>query len=233
MSVPMDCHQYDALMASDLEGELSPAERHGVDLHLAACSRCSALRREITEISEAAAALPLMSPSRDLWNGIAERIEAPVIALDRAPTRQTDRGRLIRMLASAAALVVFTAGTTYLMTRASFDEHGGSGGAVVTEVADSGPRLVSSADVSAGEIAFDRELARLRAMLEERRPTLDTATVAVLERNLAIIDAAIADSRAALERDPDSILLNRQLHNALGRKVQVLRTAALLPSGAD
>jgi hypothetical protein len=70
-------------------------------------------------------------------------------------------------------------------------------------------------------------------MLEQRRPTLDTATVAVLERNLAIIDAAIAESRAALERDPDSVLLNRQLHNALGRKVQVLRTAALLPSGAD
>ncbi len=67
------------------------------------------------------------------------------------------------------------------------------------------------------------------ARVEQRRATLDTATIGVIERNLGIIDAAIRESRAALARDPASALLNEQLNNALEQKVELLRTAVLLP----
>jgi hypothetical protein len=145
------------------------------------------------------------------------------------------------LAAAAAALVVATAGTTYVLTMASVNdrepqvavgdsptgntEPGAVGGSAVTEVGDR--------ETSASDVAFDREVVQLRALLDQRRPNLDSATVALLERNLRIIDQAIAESRAALARDPGSALLNRQLHNALGRKVQVLRTAALLPLETD
>ena len=241
MSQPMTCTEYDALMDRDLEGELSPDERARADAHLAACARCTAIRAELLEIAASAAALPVMSPSRDLWDGIAARIEAPVIALgttgeQRVPAR---RRSFFRFAAAAAALVAVTAGTTYVLTRnalsagtsapvatvipAPADDTAGAGSAV----------LVSDPQTMAADAAFDREVTRLRGMLEERRPDLDSATVALLERNLEIIDRAIAESRAALALHPESALLNRQLQNALGKKVQVLRTAALLPNGAD
>ena len=77
--------------------------------------------------------------------------------------------------------------------------------------------------------AYDREIAALRAAVRERRGELDSVTVAVLVRNLVIIDAAIAQSRAALARDPHSPFLGDQLTRALGQKVELLRTVALLP----
>jgi len=78
-------------------------------------------------------------------------------------------------------------------------------------------------------VAYDREITALRAVVRERRGELDSATVAVLARNLRIIDAAVAESRAALARDPHSQFLGDQLTRALGQQVELLRTVALLP----
>jgi len=49
-----------------------------------------------------------------------------------------------------------------------------------------------------------------------------------LRRNLDIIDRAIADSRAALARDPRSALVSSQLDRALQTKLDLLRRVALL-----
>ncbi|HEX6161449.1 MAG TPA: hypothetical protein VF111_14835, partial [Thermoanaerobaculia bacterium] len=138
------------------------------------------------------------------------------------------------LAAAAAALVVATAGTTYMLTKASLEgrEPVIAAGAASTQPESGGvggPAVMTVGETTPSDVAFDREVVQLRALLEQRRPNLDSATVALLERNLRIIDEAITESRAALAKDPGSALLNRQLHNALGRKVQVLRTAALLP----
>ncbi len=229
----MTCHDYDALLARDLEGELSPEERFAADAHLMNCARCAGLRAELVGIATAAGELPVMSPSRDLWDGIASRIDAPVASIGVARDRITGRGRTFRLVAAAAALVIVTAGTTWIVAKTAYEpgqrELASSEGVSPTPGgAETGAVLVSDVRGSA-DAAFDREVVQLRGLLEQRRPDLDSATVALLERNLQIIDRAIAESRAALAKDPGSALLNRQLHNALGKKVQVLRTAALLP----
>jgi hypothetical protein len=77
---------------------------------------------------------------------------------------------------------------------------------------------------------YDREIGALAAILQQRRSQLDTSTVRVIEHNLAIIDAAIAQSRAALAKDPASGFLNDQLNSALDQKVEQLRPVALLPA---
>jgi hypothetical protein len=69
----------------------------------------------------------------------------------------------------------------------------------------------------------------LQEIVRSRRAQLDSGTVAIIERNLGIIDAAIAQSKAALARDPASQLLGEQLTHALDKKVELLRTAAMLP----
>jgi anti-sigma factor RsiW len=80
------------------------------------------------------------------------------------------------------------------------------------------------------EQVYGKEIAMLQAIVSQRKTQLDSSTVAIIEQNLKIIDAAIARSRAALAKDPASLLLSEQLTHVLDKKVELLRTAALLPA---
>src|SRR5215210_5829098 len=77
---------------------------------------------------------------------------------------------------------------------------------------------------------YGKEIAMLQAVVSQRKTQLDSATVAIIEQNLKSIDAAIERSRAALAKDPASLLLSEQLTHVLDKKVELLRTAALLPA---
>ncbi|HEX6057508.1 MAG TPA: hypothetical protein VFZ11_00730, partial [Gemmatimonadaceae bacterium] len=94
------------------------------------------------------------------------------------------------------------------------------------------PASAAALPVAAGApgAAFDTEIEQLRTVLERRRGELDPATVAILEHNLGVIDRAIEQSRAALVRDPANRFLTDQLNSTLGKKVELLRTAAMLPA---
>lgn len=80
------------------------------------------------------------------------------------------------------------------------------------------------------DIVYGKDIAMLQRIVSQRKTQLDSSTVAIIEKNLQIIDAAIERSRAALAKDPTSLLLSEQLTHALDKKVELLRTAALLPA---
>jgi len=77
---------------------------------------------------------------------------------------------------------------------------------------------------------YDNEITRLHAVIQQRRGELDPKTVAAIERSLAVIDTAIAQARSALARDPASRFLHGRLTDALDKKVELLRTTAMLPA---
>ena len=77
---------------------------------------------------------------------------------------------------------------------------------------------------------YDREIARLHAVIQTRRAELDPKTVAAIERSLAVIDTAIAQARGALAADPASRFLHGRLTDVLDKKVELLRTTAMLPT---
>jgi hypothetical protein len=87
-----------------------------------------------------------------------------------------------------------------------------------------------SAPVSASELALSSEISQLQRMLKLKRNELDPSTVQVVEDNLNLIDVAVKQARAALLKDPASGFLIERLDNALQKKVELLRTVALLPS---
>ena len=105
---------------------------------------------------------------------------------------------------------------------------GGSGQIGLTQRGRVPARLASQADRSQSEMIYAKEIALLQKIVSQRKTQLDSSTVAIIERNLEIIDAAIEQSKAALARDPASLLLSEQLTHALDKKVELLRTAALL-----
>ena len=273
----MTCEEFDAALPDYLEGTLDDSRRVAVEGHLSECLRCTSLLKDLEKIRKEAAALPDLAPSRDLWQGIEARIVAPVIPLAARPERQR-RVAPAWMGIAAAALVMSTAGVTYLLTARSIrpaqngtiaqatipsteTQPGGSdsgttdsteptqAGIASTGVqpSGSGARVAGSgldrrAGVSASlvsqntseqahsDLVYGREIDMLQKIVTQRKTQLDSATIAIIERNLQIIDAAIEQSRAALARDPASQMLSQQLTHTLDKKVELLRTAAMLPA---
>lgn len=248
------CEHVDTVLSAWFEGDLELAERQAVDVHLRECLRCASIVRDIEAIRRDAGNLPEMAPSRDLWEGIAARIEAPVIDLKSRASRAP--GRLTwRMTAAAVLLMAASSGLTYVLTSAergarsaepvaatSTDDNAAPTAPVASNPGVVTPRRPSSgngsallvrAEPMAPEVMYDQEITRLRAILDERRGSLDTATVAAVEKSLRAIDLAIADARAALASDAQSRFLNEQLNRVLEKKLGVLRRVALLPMGAS
>lgn len=277
----MTCDAFDAAVPDYLEGTLDERARAAVEGHLSECVRCASLLRDIDNIRKDAAALPDLVPSRDLWEGIEARIAAPVIPLTAAPKRER-RTSPAWMGIAAAALVISTAGVTYMLTASSLRSSQPTAVAVATPAqlpgdsnaanesnsapsasapssvasaaetsggldrvsSDPTPRIASTqresrqvvpaqlvtADQAHADVVYSREIEMLQKIVSRRRTVLDSTTVAIIERNLKIIDAAIEQSRAALAADPASRLLSDQLTHALDKKVELLRTAAMMPA---
>lgn len=102
--------------------------------------------------------------------------------------------------------------------------------AVVRRAPRASVTQVSARSVPPAEIALSNEIDELQGLLETRRAALEPETIRVVEENLAIIDAAVRQARAAVERDPGSGFLSGRLESALQKKVQLLRTVALIRS---
>jgi hypothetical protein len=93
------------------------------------------------------------------------------------------------------------------------------------------PAVIPVSNKPSAQQTYDREIARLLLVYNQRRPDLDSTTIAVVKRNLKIIDEAIAQTKSALRRDPASQYLMESLNDAFDTKVQLLRKVAMLPSG--
>jgi len=244
----LDCNELESLLPVYLEGDLDAALSRAVRRHVEGCARCAELLNEVAAIVSDARDLPPLTPSRDLWPEIDARIQADVVPLaarqsGRASVMERVRPRWwtggggggVRLAGAAAALVLATAGITYVATTradavrtvAATSIGGGSTGA---SGAGGTGTAVRNASNSSSEQLYDREIAQLQTIVAERRSLLDSTTIAVIQRNLVIIDSAIAESRAALAADPNSRFLNDQLNSVLDQKVELLRTAALLPA---
>lgn len=231
----MTCDRIDELLPAWIEDDLGPAAREAVSTHLGECLRCAAIVRDITAIRRDAAQLPELAPSRDLWAGIADRIETPVVAIsERRPA--IPQRRTWQVAAAAVVLMAATSAVTWTIATSGI----GTGAAVVAAAPDEQLPIAEepltslvSAEPFAPEIVYSREINELRTILQERSTELDSATIAAVTKSLAAVDAAIAEARAALARDDASPFLHDQLNRALQKKLGVLRTVALLPVGAS
>jgi Putative zinc-finger len=250
------CDEFTDRLMDLLEGDVDDATRAAMEAHAHECAECRALLADLRRVSHDASRLPMVTPSHDLWTGIAARIETPVVGLaGRRPAWRSPR--LVGL--AAAAVIVAAAGLGYRVAArnaAAVDSSVttpvvATHSAPIADTPRSAPpraapaaagRSVDSARAalasnraagatSAGvEETYDGEIAGLRAIIKRRHGQLDTATVAVLERNLAVIDSAIAQCKTALAKDPKSRFLMQSLSQSLDIKVQLLRMTAALPS---
>lgn len=205
----MNCADVRERLDGWVEETLGEEERAAVALHLETCEACRAEARGLEVFLAAAADLPReIRPPRDLWAGIDARLDRPEAVAPRAARRRPASG-LPRwaLVAAALALVVVTAAVTSILTR-RWDE------AMALKLHPPGKE----------EARFLAASQELLVGLEDQE--LSPETMAIVRRNLEVIDAAIAELRAALARDPGNGELTRMLLATYQRKIDLLEQAA-------
>lgn len=216
-------HSWQDRLSEYVDGTLGPLELAECEAHLARCSECTALMLELRAVARRAARLPVSAPHADLWPDIAARIGRP----DVVDIRRARRPRLHSWMAAAAVAVFLAGGALVVGIRQLKAPETTQPPVAVTQPAPAGELTVLPAMARAEE-TYSRAESDLRAILDEGRDRLDPKTVMVLERNLALIDSAIADTETALRNDPASAYLNSYLARTMQRKLALLRQAATL-----
>ena len=210
--------QWTDRLSEYLDGELNAVEQAALDRHLETCAACRATLAELRRVVARAQAIDDTPPARELWPGIARRIGTPVVDLrERRQARERLAFSLPQLAAAGIALMLVSAGTVFTLMR--------SRAPVVAD--QSGQSTAPEARILAAA-NYDAAVAELERSLTVNRERLDTATVRIVEKNLAIIDRAIAEARTALANDPASQYLNHHLARTMQRKLGLLRRANAL-----
>lgn len=122
LRLPITCEQFESRASDYIDGALSVSDRAIMDAHAAQCVNCATTLAELAAIVRDAASLPVLTPSRDLWSGIADRLDTPVVSIGSSSPQTANVRRAVsfRLLAAAAVLLMaVSSGATYLFTRAS------------------------------------------------------------------------------------------------------------------
>jgi hypothetical protein len=221
----MDEHLGERLSAY-VDGELEDEARAIAEAHLAGCAECRAAAQDLRRVVSLARALDDRPPARDLWPAVAERIgvapRADIIPL--AARRRRFVFSVPQLAAAGVALSLLSAAA--------------AGGAVhflapATPVGLAAAPAALVRNVSADPAdPYDSAIHELEGLLSARRGDLDSTTILAVETSLHVIDLAIAQARAAVERDPNNLYLNGHLRSTLDRKLDLLRRATMLPKAS-
>ncbi|HKK27831.1 MAG TPA: anti-sigma factor, partial [Gemmatimonadota bacterium] len=185
-----------------VDGLLPDGRVESVREHLDACGRCREEVEAIRSVVEGAARLPRgVRAPESLWRAVASRtIEAKE---ESARVLSWRPGRW-ELAAAAVLLVALSSLLTAVLLRGGAGA--GSQGAGLAErppaAASVGPGALDAGTVL--EASYAPSVAALRKEFEARRSGLSPATVRTVERNLEVIDRAIAETRSALASDPGS-----------------------------
>ncbi len=195
-----------------LDGELDNAERAALEAHLATCGQCYATLSELRQVVARAQSLENSEPPTDLWPEIRARLTPGGRPGVNAPRRLSLT--VPQLLAASIALVLLSGGSVWLAVQQG-----------PTNTAAEPPVMTqsSTARVADWTGSTDVAISELQAALAQNEKRLDSTTVRIVRKNLAIIDRAIADARIALRNDPGNAYLNLHLADTMRRKVELLR----------
>ncbi|HZH80344.1 MAG TPA: zf-HC2 domain-containing protein [Gemmatimonadales bacterium] len=214
--------QWTDRLSEYLDGDLTPAERTTLEAHLAACGTCRTTLDELRRVVARAQALDDRPPAADLWPGIAEHIGVVSLSARReGGARRRLSVTMPQLAAAAVVLVLFSAGSVWLALRNQPTPP-------PTPLAPGTTAAMSSVGMSPLDARTAASVAALEQTLARNRSRLDTGTVRVIQKNLAIIDRAIRDAQSALAADPANAYLNQHLAKETRRKLELLRQAATL-----
>ncbi len=224
-----------------IDGTLGAIRRAELERHLADCAECRSFLDDMQAIRAAADSLDPLQPPDGVWMQIAGRLrqEGRVQA---PPAPRPTRAPRFAMLAIAASLLLAVGVGIGLLvnqyrapnaptTNAAMAPPAGQSNAANDIAVES-----VEAEFTLAEQHYQNAIAKLEqaARLDQAAAgqgdnVLDAQTAAMLQKNLQVIDQAIAESRAALRSEPLSASARDSLFDALKQKVALLQdTIALM-----
>jgi hypothetical protein len=179
-----------------IDGTLAEPERVRVAAHLDGCPACRADVEAVQALLAEAGRLPRsIQPTSDLWGGIEHRLVS-----GSSPARR--RFRTVYQVAAALGFLLL--------------------GAALATAWHSGRE---PAGFRASQARYAAASAALAEQLTHNPAGLSPATRAVVERNLAIVDAAISEAESALSQDPGNPALEQMLVARYEQRLGLLRRA--------
>jgi anti-sigma factor ChrR (cupin superfamily) len=212
----MIAHPTEAVLNDWADGTLPPGRRAEVERHLEVCAECRGSAHALASLVRELAGLPHeIEPPSDARVAIARRIAAAE-APSRVAWRERWGGRTLhsaRMPLAAAAIVLValsSAITVWIVGRTTGD----------AMLAGPSPEFI------AAEAKYRQATDELESLLRAARTQLSPETARLLEQNLAVINAALAEARAALGKDPGNTVLTEIILASYEKKLELLRRAA-------
>jgi hypothetical protein len=225
-----DIHAY-------VEHALDASARAQIERHLDDCADCKQLVADLAEIRQVASSLDLREPPARVWLRIERAIELERRA-ERGGVLGASRAAVSRVstyawVAAAAALVLATAvGLRYGLTSRPASPTGPQSVASAPNPAastDEASAEAVEAELRAAEAHYERAIRGLEQIAGAGERTLDPKTATTLQKNLAVIDQAINESRAAVRAEPSSAPAANSLMENFKTKLALLQdTVALI-----
>jgi hypothetical protein len=220
----MACEQQLTWIQELVDGTIGSIRRAELELHLDGCPECRALRQDLEKIRDAAGALPLLEPPARAWLQIAGRLRQEGRIRENAPAVPSRRS--YAWIGVAAALVLATGVSLLLVSRMPGTPPASTSTAppIAAGNAPAGKSVETvQNEVEVAQQQFEKAIGDLEKVAKANTGALDPSTSAVIEKNLGIIDQAIAENRAAVRAEPASVAARATLFEALRQKVTLLQ----------
>jgi anti-sigma factor RsiW len=235
-------HLTETLLNDYVEETLGPAERREAEQHLAECGECRATVDDLRAIRATAASLDYRDPPARAWSRLERAIRFEGESrLPHSSPHAVDAGvqgasRVVRAaslwLATAAAILIavfvglkYRPAAPQTAPSAAATANAATAGA---STADASAQSVE-AELRAAEMHYENAIRGLEQITNSEKGALDTQTAATLQKNLAVIDQAINESRAAVRAQPASQPAQDSLIESFKAKLALLQdTVALI-----
>jgi anti-sigma factor RsiW len=230
-------HPNETAINDFVDEALDPRQRTDLERHLESCADCRRLVDDLREIRSAVAGLQndLREPPVRAWARLERAIKWEHQSRS---TQNTWRGfglpypralRSAMWLAAAAVLVVATVVGLQFRSERQPTTAANRAPAAASSVSAGEAAQAVEAELRAAEEHYTRAITGLEQITKTEQGALDPGTAATLQKNLAVIDQAILESRAALRTQPASEPAQASLVENFKAKLGLLQdTVALI-----
>lgn len=223
----MACERYLNSIHESIDGTIGSIRRAELEMHLDQCEDCRALHEDLKRIHDAAADLPRLEAPDRAWLQIAGRLRQEGRIHEATPASSIGRRPYLGWLAAAAAVILAVAAAVMLLKPASAPspqtQTAQSPSPTAPAVTDQKAIESATSAVDTAQNQFEKAIADLEKVAKANQQVLDPATSTTIDKNLGILDQAIAENRAAVKTDPTSVAARETLFETLRQKVTLLQ----------
>lgn len=223
----MTCQEMNNQLDGYIAGELATEQQAAIKQHIADCADCRlelSLRRAL--IARARTLPRELPPQRQLWPAIANQINDkkihPLYPANRAWLRRWETWGLAA--AACVAIIALVWGIWQGETTRYISGHTGNQlPSIAPPMAEVPPRQ----QVAIGpNPAYKKVRQHIQQTLQLNKQELSTETMSVIEKNMGVIDDAIAQINKALTEDPENPDLQLMLVATQRQAADLLETIA-------